>query len=126
MEAVLTRPIGDVFKAQRALIHVARQLSRALTGVHPEADVLHLGASCMQIAIENTLKTKDPREVMRNWRECGLGEKQIRLITYRALRDGCIDNQTYDAVFRLASQAARIREDERQRQRRKMQYLDIV
>jgi hypothetical protein len=126
MNVRLTQPYGDVFKTQQALIYAARELSRVLSGVHPEADVLQLGATCMQIAIENMLKTKDQREVIRCWRECALGEKQIRLVTYRALRDGCINTNTYDEMFRLASIAARIREHERQSQRRRMQYLDVV
>ena len=126
MNLRLAEPYGEFFKSQQALIHAARELSRALSGVHPEADVLRLGATCMQIAIENLLKTKDAHEMMRCWRECALGEKQIRLVTYRALRDGCISTKTYDEMFGLASLAARIREYERQSQRRRMQYLDII
>jgi hypothetical protein len=80
----------------------------------------------MQIGAQQALQARDPRAAMRSWRECYLGERQIRLLTYRALRDGCIDNKTYDVMFRLASRAARIREDERQRLRRKTLYLNLI
>jgi hypothetical protein len=126
MEVLLTRPLGDCFKTQQALIHAANELARRLHNVHPEADLLRLGAMCVKLGAEQALQARDPQLAMRGWRECGLGEKQIRLITYRALRDGCIGKSTYDAMFRLAALAARIREDERQRLRRKMQYLNIV
>lgn len=126
MEALVTRPMGDCFKAQQALSNAASELARRLQNVHPEADLLRLGAMCMQIGAQQALQAHDPRVAMRSWRECYLGERQIRLITYRALRDGSIDNRIYDVMFRLASRAARIREDERQRLRRKMQYLNIV
>ena len=126
MEVLLTRPLGDCFKTQQALVHAANELSRRLQNVHPEADLLRLGAMCIRLGAEQALQARDPQQAMRSWRECGLGERQIRVITYHALRDGCIDKKTYDRMFRLASLAARIREDERQRLRRKMQYLNIV
>jgi hypothetical protein len=126
MEVMLTRPLGDCFKAQQALVNAANELARRLQGVHPEADLLRLGAMCIRLGAERALQAREPQVAIRSWRECYLGEKQIRLITYRALRDRCIDIRTYDAMFRLAALAARIREDERQRLRRKMQYLNIV
>jgi hypothetical protein len=126
MEVLLTRPLGDCFKAQQALSHAAMELSRRLQHVYADADLLRLGATCVLIGAQQALQARHAQAKMRSWRECLLGERQIRLVTYRALRERCIDNDTYDAMFRLASLAARIREDERQRLRRKMQYLNLI
>ncbi len=126
MEMQYTQPLGNCFEAHRKLISAANELARQLANLHPDADLLRLGALCVRIGAERALQAPDPQTRMRSWRECTLGERQIRLVTYRALRDGCIDEPTYDWMFRLASQAARIREDERQRQRRAMQYQNIV
>jgi hypothetical protein len=126
MEVLLTRPLGDCFKAHQALSQAAMELSRRLQHVYTDADLLRLGATCIQIGAQQALQARHPQLKLRSWRECLLGERQIRLVTYRALRDGCIDKNTYDVMFRLASLAARIREDERQRLRRKMQYLNLI
>src|SRR5262249_1023213 len=91
MEVQLTRPLGDCFKAQRALSSAASELARRLQSFHPEADLLRLGAMCVQLGAEQALQARDPRAAMRSWRECYLGEMQIRRMTYHALRDRCID-----------------------------------
>ena len=57
------------------------------------------------------------------WRECILAERQIKLGTYCALRAARIDTGTYDDAVRVWRVASRtLREDERQRIRREMQY----
>jgi hypothetical protein len=122
----LTQPFGSALNAQRALVRAARELAHALAHDFEDADLLRLGATCMQIATDSVVQARDLREVIRSWKECALGERQIRLVTYRALKAGCIDNETYDEMFRLATLAAHIRENERQRVRRKIQNLDIV
>lgn len=124
--ALMTQPFGDCFKAQRTLVNAANELSRQLAGVHAEADLLRLGATCVQLGAERALQARDARIAIRSWHECSLGEKQIRIATYRALRDGCLETEIYDEMFRLCSWAARVREFERQRLRRRLQYLDIV
>ncbi len=124
--AYFTRPIGDCFLAHRKLYEAAELLARHLNGRHTDSDLMQLGATCMRIASHDALQTSDPRHAIRSWRECVLAERQIRIATYRALRDGCIGNGEYDRMLALAVTATRIREDERQRLRRKLQYLDLV
>jgi hypothetical protein len=79
----------------------------------------------MRIAAQDALASRDACRTLQRWRECSLAERQIRLATYRALRIGCIKTGTYDHMFRLASKAARVREDERQRLRRQLQRLEL-
>jgi hypothetical protein len=118
--------LATCFAAHRRLFEAAVVLSRQLTGVHPDADLLQLGASCMRIAAHGALQANDPRQTLRSWREAALAERQIRLATFRALRDRCIETAVYDDIFRMATHAARIREDERQRLRRVLHQLSIM
>lgn len=118
--------LASCFAAHRKLSEAAAVLARRLATTHEDADLLRLGASCMHIAAQAALQSNDSRQTLRSWRECALAERQIRLATFSALRVGCIDNRTYDDIFRLAREAARIREDERQRLRRQLHHLGIV
>jgi hypothetical protein len=121
-----TRALAACFGLHRQLADAAVSLSRRLQSVHEDADLLRLGASCIHIAAQEALQASDPRQMLRSWRECALAEQQIRIATYRALRDGCIETRVYDDLFRLATKVARIREDERQRVRRQLHRLDLV
>lgn len=118
--------LASCFAAHRRLFEAASTLSRRLAGVHDDADLLRLGGSCMRIAAHDALQARDPRQTLRSWRECALAERQVRLATFHALRDGCIEADVYDQIFELARKAARIREDERQRLRRQLLLLAIV
>jgi hypothetical protein len=118
--------VGQCFQRHRALIDAAMLLHRRLATVHPDADLLRLGANCMRIAAHSALQSREVRQTLRDWKECALAERQIRLATYRALRDGAIDAKRYDEVFALARVAARTREDERQRLRRQLLRMDVV
>ena len=55
-----------------------------------------------------------------------MADRQIKLGIYRGLRRGAVDTGTYDDLFRLASQVALVREDERQRLRRELHHNAIV
>lgn len=125
-ERIETHALGPCYRLHRKLADAAAVLSRRLAGLHEDADLLQLGASCMRIAADHALQSTDARHTLRSWRECALAERQIRLGVYRLLRDGCVENAVYDDLFRLAAQAARMREDERQRVRRQLLRLDIV
>ena len=121
-----TRALASCFAVQRRLFEAAATLSRELSTTTEHGYTLHLGASCMRIAADRALQSQDARETLWSWRECGLAERQIRLGTYRALKAGCIDNDAYDELFRLAEQLRRMREEERLRVRRQLMQLDIV
>ena len=125
-ERIETHALGPCYRLHRRLADAAAVLSRRLAGLFDDADLLHLGASCMRIAADRALQSQDARETLRSWRECALAERQIRLGTYRALKAGCIENDAYDELFRLAEQSRRIREEERLRVRRQLLRLDIV
>jgi hypothetical protein len=111
---------GQCFAVHRKLFEAASSLARTLGGVYDDADLLSLGANCMRIAALAALAAHEPLDALRSWRECALAERQIRIATYRALRERCIDTDLYDHMFGLAAQASRIREDERQRLRRQL------
>lgn len=125
-ERLEVHSLADCFGLHRRLADTATALARRLMTVHEDADLLVLGANCMRMAAHAALQTTDPRQALRSWRECALAERQIRIATYRALRDGCIENPEYDALFGLAAKVARTREDERQRIRRQLQRMDVV
>lgn len=118
--------LGSCFQRHRELIDEAGELHRKLAATHADADLLRLGASCMKIASHAALQSSDVRQTLQSWRECALAERQIRLATFRALRDGCIDKRRYDRLFEMATRAARVREDERQRLRRQLLRMDLV
>jgi hypothetical protein len=118
--------LGRCYAAQRKLFDTAAVLSRELTNETEHGYTMYLGAGCMRIAAQAALAARDPQSMLRSWRECGLGERQVRLATYRALRSGAIDAKTYDFIFALAREASRHREHERQRLRRQLLSLALI
>lgn len=125
-EAFEMHALASCFAAHRKLFEAAAVLSRRLSPTTDEGHLLQLGAGCMRIAAHDALASHDPRSTLRSWRECALAERQIRLATYRALRVGAIDNATYDQLFAMARETARIREHERQRLRRQLLALTLI
>ncbi len=117
---------GRCFLRHRELIEATEQLYRKIMTAHVDADLLRMGANCMHIASSAAMGSRDPRQTLQSWRECALAERQIRIATYRALRDGCINKHRYDLMFQVATRAARTREDERQRLRRQLLRMDLV
>jgi hypothetical protein len=117
---------GSCYLRHRELIEAAATLYRKIATAHVDADLLRMGANCMSIASSAAMQSNDARQTLRNWRECALAERQIRIATYRALRDGCINKHRYDLMFDAATKAARVREDERQRLRRQLLRMDLV
>lgn len=116
-----TRPLHDCFAAHRTLSETAGALSRRLHGRDEDAsDLLRLGATCIRLAAESALAAGSEREAIYRWRQCGLGDTQIRAATYRALRRGFIDTATYDATLAASITATRIRTDELVRLRRRL------
>jgi hypothetical protein len=116
-----TAALHDCFAAHRVLSERAGTLSRALHGSDGDAsDLLRLGATCIRLASERALAARDEMIAIRGWRECGLGDQQIRAATYRALRAGLIGTSIYDATFATAIWAARVRSDEIVRLRRRL------
>jgi hypothetical protein len=91
-----------------------------------EGHLLHLGASCMRLAAEQALQARSHWEALRAWRDCSLADRQIKLAIYFGLRNATVDTGTYDDLFRLSRDVARIREDERQRLRRDLNQRTIV
>jgi hypothetical protein len=120
------RATGNCFAAHRILWEAAAALARRLSTSTDEGHLLHLGASCMRIASEQALQARTPCQALRSWRECILADRQMKLGIYRGLRRGTVDTGTYDDLFRLASQVALVREDERQRLRRELYQNTIV
>ena len=118
--------VGECFAAHRTLWEEAAKLSRKLTTASDDGYLLQLGASCMRIAAENALNARSQWQALRSWRECILADRQIKIGIYLAMKRGAIDTGTYDAMFVLASNVARIREDERQRLRREINRNAIV
>jgi hypothetical protein len=116
-----TRPLHECFAAHRALSESAGSLSRRLHGRDADAsDLLRLGAVCIRLAAERALAARHEGEAIHGWRQCSLGDQQIRAATYRALRAGLIDTTTYDRTLALAIAAARSRTDELVRLRRRL------
>jgi hypothetical protein len=125
-ERIEVRRTGDCFAAHRMLWEAAAALARRLSTSSDEGHLLHLGASCMRLAAEQALQARTERDALRNWRECSLADRQIRLGVYRGLRRNTVDNGTYDDLFRLSRNVGRVREEERQRLRRMLNLLIIV
>ena len=117
---------GRCFLRHRELIDATHELYRKIMTAHVDADLLRMGAACMHIASSAAMGSNDPRQTLQSWRECALAERQIRIATYRALRDGCINKHRYDLVFQTAARAARTREDERQRLRRQLLRMNLA
>ncbi len=125
-ERIEARQTGDCFAAHRMLWEAAAALSRRLSTSTDEGHLLHLGASCMRLAAEQALQARSNWEALRCWRDCTLADRQIKLAIYYGLRRGTVDTGTYDDLFRLSRDVARIREDERQRLRRELNQRSIV
>ena len=120
------RATGECFAAHRMLWEAAAALSRRLSTSTDVGHLLHLGASCMRISCEQALQARNGWQALRNWRECILADRQIKLAIYLGLRSGVVDNATYDDLFHLSGRVARTREDERQRLRRELCRNTIV
>jgi hypothetical protein len=125
-ERIELRPTGECFAAHRVLWEAAAALSRRLSTTSDEGHLLHLGASCMRLASEQALQARSHWEALRAWRDCSLADRQIKLAIYFGLRNATVDTGTYDDLFRLSRDVARIREDERQRLRRDLNQRTIV
>ena len=117
---------GRCFLRHRELIEASEELYRKIMTDHVDADLLRMGATCMHIASTSAMRSHDPRQTLQSWRECALAERQIRIATFRALRDGCISKHRYDTMFQTATRAARTREDERQRLRRQLWRMNLA
>ena len=124
--ATVSQP-ADCLAAHRRLANAALVLMQRLPlrGDHL-ADLLRLGASCIQLASNHAFSTRHEREAIRSWAECDLGERQIRSATYHALRNGFIKTPDYDDVFRAAAEATRARRDEMLRLRRQLRQLAVI
>ncbi len=113
--------------AQRALVQGAKQLLMRLPFDAADAgDLLRLGAACVHFAAERAFMTHHEQEAVRSWKECDLGEKQIRRATFRALKAGHIQNADYDQLFHVANEANRIRQRELTRLRRSLRQNAVV
>jgi len=118
---------ADCLAAQRALAEAALQLLHALPPRNDHlADLLRLGASCIQLAADQAFIARHERDAVRAWGECEAGERQIRRATYHALRCGFIRSRDYDQLFRIAARATRARRDETQRLRRRLRELAVI
>jgi hypothetical protein len=125
-EKIEARATGECFAAHRALSEAAGALARKLTTTTDEGHLLHLGASCMRIAAEQALQSRNTWQALRSWRECILADRQIKIAIYLALRRGTVENGTYDDLFRMCRNVSCIREEERQRLRRELNNNAIV
>jgi hypothetical protein len=121
------KPLSDCFAAQRRLFEAAHALARRVGRASEEdADLLRMGGSCVRIAAERAIASRVERDAIAAWRECELGERQIRLATYRAMRRGCIGTTDYDALFVIAARASWSRRDEIDRLRMRVQALSLI
>lgn len=125
-ERVMMENLGRCYQQHRALAQEARRLHLEVANRNSDADLLRLGANCMMLSARHAIESHDDYSTLRSWRECALAEKQIRMATYRALRAGHIGKRRYDELFALATQASRVREDERQRLRRRLLRTNVV
>jgi hypothetical protein len=106
----MTAPTVNCFAAHRALVDRAALMARHLaSSSEDEADLLRLGATCVQIAAEQAVGARNDHEAIRAWSQCELGERQIRVATCAALRKKRIHTLDYDRTFALASQAYQAR-----------------
>jgi len=114
-----TAVIVDCFAMHRGLVEEALRVSRGLTHTAAgDSELLRLAAGCVALGARRAIAARDPRDAIAGWNECRLGDRQIRLATYRALRSGLVDIRQYDRVLAAAISATRAREDELLRLRR--------
>lgn len=125
-ERIELKPTGECFAAHRVLWEAAAALARRLSTTTEEGHLLHLGASCMRLSAEQALQARNHWEALRAWRDCMLADRQIKLAIYVGLRNRTVATGTYDDLFRLARDVARIREEERQRLRHEFNQRTIV
>ncbi len=124
---VPTQPLAECYSLHLTLVDKATWLSMHLARERADdADLLRLGATCVRIGAQQALATRDPREAIKGWAQCELGERQIRAATSRALAAQKIDNRIYDAVFRAASHATRSRGGELLRMRTELRQLAVI
>ena len=121
-----TRPHHTCFQAHQQLVHKAGLLLRRIAARDEAADLMRLAAGCIDLAARRALAARDLMEAIRGWRECGLGEQQIRAATYWALRRGHIQVRDYDETFRAAASATRAREAEIERLKRQLARCQLV
>jgi hypothetical protein len=122
-----THPLADCYSVHQSLVERAMSLSLRLARERAdEADLLRLGATCVRIGAQQALEAREPRQAIKGWSECELGERQIRSATCHALRHQHIDNRIYDALFRVAGQALRKRRDEIDRMRVQLKLLAVI
>lgn len=113
-----TQPLYACFQAHQELIRRTSALLQRIGPRDQDADLLRMAASCVDLAARRALATRNEAEAIRSWRECALGEQQIRAATYWAMRRGHIGTRDYDAAFGAAASAARAREAEIDRLKR--------
>jgi hypothetical protein len=121
-----TQPLFVCFQAHQYLHRQAAALLPRIAPRDDAADLLRLAIPCMRIGAEGALASRDEREAIHNWRNCGLAEAQIRKATYWAMRRGQIGPRDYDATFGAASRAARARFIEIERLRRRISLASLV
>jgi hypothetical protein len=114
-----TRPLYLCYQAHQELVRRAGALLQRI-GRTDDADLMRLAASCIDLAARRALATRDDAEAIRSWRECALGEQQIRAATYWAMRRGRLHAREYDETFGAAASATRAREAEIDRLKRRM------
>jgi hypothetical protein len=118
---------ADCLAAQRQLVRAARELSQKLPLVALDlTDQLRLGFSCIHFAAERALATHNDQEQVLAWKECALGERQIRRATFQSLKAGHIDNADYDRLFTIGNHAKRVRDRELARLRTRLRQLAVV
>ena len=128
-ERIETHALGECFAAHRALWEAAATQSRRLsTARRRRLDLcVSAPAACGIAAEQRAAVARRCARRVRSWRECILADRQIRCATYRALRDGTIDNARLRRHVRAgASRRRACASDERQRLRRELRRLVIV
>lgn len=116
--------IVECFSLHRGLCEQARAVMRRLPFCARDArERLRRAICCMVVAGERALGARDESEALRSWLECELGERQIRVAAYRALRKRAIADADYEALFAVANQASRARRQVLVRLRRRMRLL---
>jgi hypothetical protein len=122
-----TAIIVDCFAMHRGLVDEAHRISRGIShSASADSDLLRLAAGCVSLGARRAIAARDPRDAIGGWNECRLGDRQIRLATYRVLLQGLIDTRQYDRVLAAAISATRAREDELLRLRRHLLRAALV
>jgi len=115
-----TVPLQVCYQAHQDLIRKAGEILRSISPHDELTDVMRMAASYVDLAAKRALGARDRAVAIRSWRECALGEQQIRSATYWAMRRGHIRTRDYDETFGKAASAARAREAEIDRLKRQL------